>query len=321
MELVPPQRLSNMKRWRIAMRKKWLPVAAGFGLGAVMLLTSGFSAMAGTSGYDVYKTALKNTKAAESITSHVDMTVTDNGMEVLSGTAVIKMNHKLKTMSMVAAMKDGKQTHEVQAFRQDGKMIFKSSDQEEYRLMTQNASKWQHKDGAETAPNMPKAAEQVVDALVGNIRDLATVENESDGSKHTELHLSGNQIPAVVNALGSLVASKAGSGDWEHGSRKQAAQSPNPSSDLELNLPKLTDNIKIEHINFDAKINPDQILEKQTAEINITGTDDSGKSHILTVQIHIDFTDYNQTTPDRVDLTGKRITEVQSDGPKRGWHH
>ncbi|MDR9857006.1 hypothetical protein RJP21_25765 [Paenibacillus sp. VCA1] len=303
------------------MRKKWLPVAAGFGLGAVMLLSSGYSAMAGTSGYDAYKTAVKNTKTVQSMTSHVDMTVTDNGTKVLSGTAVIKMNHKLQTMSMSGSMNDGKQTHEMQAFRQDGKMIFKSGDQEEYRVVTQNAAKWQHQAGTDAAPGMPKAAEQVVDALMGNIRNLATVENESDGSKQAELHLSGSQIPAVVNALGSLVASKAGSGDWEHKSWKQDAGASHPSSEWHPSLPKLTDHIQVEQINFDAKINPDQILERQTAEISITGTDDTGKKHDLSVQIHIGLSDYNQTTPDRVDLTGKPIKEMQSDGPKRGWHH
>jgi hypothetical protein len=34
------------------MKQKWLMMGASFGIGTVMLLVSGFSAMANTSGYD-----------------------------------------------------------------------------------------------------------------------------------------------------------------------------------------------------------------------------------------------------------------------------
>ncbi|MGM0883768.1 MAG: hypothetical protein ACQEXQ_22390 [Bacillota bacterium] len=283
------------------MKKKWWMAGGAFGIGAVMLLVSGFSAMASTSGYDAYKTALKKTKAATSLTAKMDLTVTDNGTKVLAGTSDIQLNRELNSGSVAAAFGDNTQTHSMNVFHQDGKVIFKSGDDEVYRVKEHNAPEWQD-DGV--AHNPPKAVEQVFDTLMGNIQELATLESASDGSKQAELHLSGSQIPAVANVLGTLAVSKLA----EHDQR-------------ELSFPRLTDNIKVEKINLDAKINANNVLEQQSAEISITGTDDSGNHHVLAIQLHVDFSGFNQTVPERIDLTGKQIMEIENEETKRGWHH
>ncbi|KIL39071.1 hypothetical protein SD70_22355 [Gordoniibacillus kamchatkensis] len=301
------------------MRKKWLTVGAGFGIGAVMLVASGMSAMASTSGYDAYKTALNNTKAEKSLTAIAEVTITDNGAKVLAGTANIKLNHDLDAGSVAATIEGGTQTHSANVYRQDGKVVFKSGDDDVYRVMEHNAPKWQHEG---VAPNPPKAVEQVFDALMGNVRELATVESEADGSKLAALHLSGSQIPAVVNALGSMVVSKAADGkEWDHGKWNHGKNDANPPSAMKVDLPKLTDNVQVQTINLDAKISPDNVLEQQQAEIKVTGTDEAGKQHVLVIQLHVDLSGFNQTTPERIDLTGKQTEEIRHDGAGRGWHH
>ncbi|WP_199620231.1 hypothetical protein [Paenibacillus alkalitolerans] len=291
------------------MRKKWWTVGIGFGVGAVLLFVSGFSAMANTSGYDAYKEALKNTKALTSMTANVDLTVTDNGKQVLAGTASIKLNKESDSGSVAAAFDDGTRTQSLNVFRQDGKVIFKSGDEDVYRVMEHDDTKWRH-EGEPTHP--PKAAEQVFDALMGNMRELATVEAESDGGKQAALHLSGSGIPAVVNALGTLAVSKLADCDrWDEGTH----------ADMKVNVPKLTDNVKIQTINLDANINPDNVLERQKAEIRIAGSDDSGEYHDLVFKLQVDFSGLNETVPERVDLTGKQTVEVEHDRMNRGWHH
>lgn len=281
------------------MRKKWLTVGATFGIGAAMLAVGGISAMANTSGYDAYKEALKMTKSASSMTADVQLTVTDNGAKVLAGTASLKQNQASNAGSVSAEIGGGTETHSVKVFRQDGKVIVKSSDSEVYKVMDLNGSQWRH-DGSQ---NPPKAAEQIFNALLGNIRELATVESESDGGKHAALHLSGSQVPAVVNALGTLAVTKA------------ADAHPIAS------LPKLTDHIQVDRIDLDAQIGPDNMLKEQTAVIGITGKDGSGSEHEVMIQLRVDFSGLNQTVPERVDLSGKQTEQIQHDGAKRGWNH
>jgi len=298
------------------MRKKWVTVGVGFGIGAVMLVVSGFSAMANTSGYEAYKSALKTTKEVKSLTANVSMSITDNGTELLAGQANIKFNRDQNAGSVAATFGNQAQTHAMNVFRQEGNVIIKSGDDDVYRVMEQQGSEWQHEDGM---PNPPKAAEQVFDALMGNIRELATVENGADGGKQAALHLSGSQIPAVVNALGSLVVSGAANG-WDHGEWNRGENASFKHPDLNVNLPKLTDNIQVETINLDAKINKDNVLEEQTAVINISGTDEAGKNHVLAIELDVDFSGFDQTVPERVDLTGKNVQHIEMEQTKRGWH-
>lgn len=293
------------------MRKKWVTAGVGLGIGVVMLLASGFSAMANTSGYDAYKSALKNTKAETSLTTNVDLIITENGKKLVAGTADLKLNKKQKAGSVAATFGDSSEKQSLNVFRQDGKVVFKSSENDVYKVKELNAPKWQQKEGDKSHP--PKAVEQVFETLLGNIRELATVESEADGGKHAELHLSEDQIPAVVNALGTLAVTKFADHDkMAHGEN---------TSDWKVNVPKLTDNIKVEKIDLDAKINADNLLEEQMAEINITGTDDTGKKHVLTIKLHVDYYGFNKTIPEHIDLTGKKIEEIKNDGMKRGWHH
>ncbi|TDF94397.1 hypothetical protein [Paenibacillus piri] len=307
------------------MRKKWLIAGTGFGIGAVMLVVGGLSAMANTSGYDAYKTAAKNLKAESSLTANADLTITDNGKNVLSGTANVKLNHAAGMAgSVAAAFNDGTNTQTLNVFCEEGKVIFKSSADDVYRVMDHSGSGPQHEGDK---PGMPKAAEQVLDQLMGNMKGLATVENGLDGGKEASLHLSGSQIPAVVNALGSLAVSPKnhdGSG-WHRGGWNEDGKDGNPffaASDLKVNMPKLVDDIKVEAVNLDAKINPDNVLVGQTAEINVTGKDSSGNSHAVAIRLHVDFSGFNQTSPDRIDLTGKQTVPIQNQWSNRGgWHH
>jgi hypothetical protein len=281
------------------MRNKWVIAGAAFGVGAVMLGVSGMSALADSSGYDAYQAAWSKTKAEKSLTAVADVTVTDNGTKVLSAAANMKLDHEQQAVSGAATLDGGgAASHSVQMFRQDGKLILKKSDDDVYRVVENAAApSWRHDGAAHQAP--PKALEPVVNALIGNVRDLATVQSAADGSKVASLHLSGSQVPPIASVLGSIAAAKAAASG----------------------VPKLTDDVKVEQILLDARISPDNLIEQQTAEIDMSGTDSSGAHHALVIRLRLDLSGFNQTVPDRIDLTGKPTETVQHDGAKRGWHH
>ncbi|MBO0962661.1 hypothetical protein J1P26_23470 [Neobacillus sp. MM2021_6] len=289
------------------MKKKWITAGTGLGIGAVLLLVSGFSAMANTNGYDAYKTALKNTKAKTSITTNVDLTITDNGKRLVTGAADLKVNKDQKAGSMAATIGDSTEQHSINVFRQDEKLIFKSSEEDVYKIKKINTPKWQYKGNHS---NSPKVMEHVIGVLLGNSKELASVENQADGSKRAELHLSGDQVPAVVNTVESLIVSKMAI----HENNEKAP-------DWMANMPRLSDNSKVEKIDMAAEISTENMLEEQTVKLTIHGTDESGKDHELTINIHVDYSDFNKTVPERIDITGKKIVEIKNEGMRRGWRH
>jgi|HigsolmetaGSP12D_1036236.scaffolds.fasta_scaffold00670_11 hypothetical protein len=309
------------------MKKGWT-MGIVFGAGAALLLASGFSAMANTDGYDAYMTALNHTKARTSLTADVDLSIADNGTRLLAGQAEIKLSRELRSGSMTAVLDDGTRTRTLNVYRQDGKVIFKTGEDDAYRVMERSGPPWARQNRQEALPNPPKAAERAFDALMGPMRDLATVEENADGTRQASLHLSGSQIPAVVQALGALIVSKAADGGgWNHGGRHPGGnwqpdgQEALPSSNKPAALPKLTDNVKVEQVRLDAVIDPDGALERQNADIRITGTDGSGRKHELAIRFQAVFSGFDRTVPDRIDLTGKKTEEIPSGGAHRGWPH
>jgi|GEM_PF-577978 len=308
------------------MKQKWLIAGTGFALGAIMLAAGGLSAMANTSGYEAYKSALLNTKAQANMTVQATFSLADNGTNLLAGEAKAKWNSALDAGSVDAGLSDGTQSRAVNVYRQDGKVIVKTNDSDVYRVTESpklKSAEHDSKAGKAAAPSQPpKAVLQLFDVLAGHMKELATVENTADGGKHAALRMSGSQIPAIVNAIGSLAASGAGH-RGPHGFAGDDGLADDDRQDsLPCKLPQLTEDVRVESIRLDADINADNVLEHQSARIVVTGTDTEGMHHELELQLGIDFTDVNRTVPDRIDLTGKQTQEFdrnQDSGEARGW--
>ncbi|WP_178022474.1 hypothetical protein [uncultured Paenibacillus sp.] len=314
------------------MNQKWIKRGAVFGIGAALLLGSGLSAMAGTSGYETYKSAIKQTYAATSLTNQGSLVVTDNGKTIVSAKLKIKLNKEQETLSANIEVTGASGTQTFQAYKQDGKMVFVvGDDSDTYRVLPLEEDEQRFGDGDF---NPPQHAEQLMEALMGNIKDLATVQELPSGDKQTTLHLSGSQIPAIVQAAGSLAAGHMAAADkmMEEGGRdahrghgmmtgasSNAMMSMHPSL-MDFDLPALTKDVKVEDIRFDADINKDQFVEHQQGQVIVSGTDEAGQAHKVIITASFDLSGFGQTTPDTVDLTGKRVETIERRESMPHWH-
>ncbi|WP_047152001.1 hypothetical protein [Aneurinibacillus tyrosinisolvens] len=121
-----------------------------------------------------------------------------------------------------------------------------------------------------------------------------------------ELKLSNAELPPVVNALASVAVQN---GMNEKGYQSKGAEDAFIGN-LKSTLPKLVGNIKVDNVDITAKVSKDNTIEQQTAVIEITGNDASGKAHDISVNITADFSNYNNTIADTVDLTGKQVEKI-----------
>ncbi|MBB6730407.1 hypothetical protein [Cohnella zeiphila] len=300
------------------MKKKWWMMGGTLGAGAALFLVSGFSAMAGTSGYDAYKSAVKMNMQAASMTNQGEITFTDNGKEVLNADFVAKIAREQGAMSLTAKIGNGDAAHAIQVFKQGDEVVFKSDASDTYRKLELGAAKWRHH-GSESGP--PKRLETVVDALMGHLKDRATVQDAPNGGENASLHLSGSQIPAVVNTIGSLLASNLGNFGPDGGAHADWQTEAHGLPDIKADLPHLTKDVQVRQIDLDAGIGADHYLNHQTGEIVVTGTDDAGQAHRLVISLDFNLSGFNQTVPDTIDLTGKQVEVVKREAGGPPWHH
>lgn len=304
-------------------KKKWLSFGVPVAASAVILVVSGFSVNAGASGYEVYKSALKNSDSISSATTGFNLSVTDNGSSVLDAKANIKFDEKGEGANADLSITSGADSRSLQVYHQGEQVVIKNGANDTYYTVDLEENEDKREWKQEKDWEAPEEIEQVIDALVGNLKQQISLEEGADGTKEVSLHMEGNQLPPVVNAVGSLLV-KHGTG---HKEAKTFEHPANPikeqlfGGEFDAALPDLTTDIRIEAVNLDASINKDNQLERQSLEVNIAGKDENGVSHNVTVAFTAQFSDFNNTVVDKVDLEGKKVEAIDTTAWKESKRH
>lgn len=298
------------------MNKKLTMIGAGVVAGSVLLMSSVYAGIGNAPGYDTYKSAIKNTVAVDNVTQKVNLTVEDNGKVLLQVDSTIKTGNDDVVGSAEVTLLSGETTQSIQIYNQDDKKIIKTSNSDVYQIVVEDAEeqakfkKFRARNGEEQHdPAFAQEMENIVDTLVGNLKNYVTL-NEDGANKEVGLHLKGNQIPALANTIGSLVIRAGGS---HHG--EEEVMQPEDTFGINLQsiqdkLPKLAEDIKIDAVSLDADVNSDNLITSQAAVIEISGKDIQSAEHQVVVKLTLDSSNFNSTTPDTIDLTGKKVENV-----------
>lgn len=295
------------------MKKKWILLGSAVGISSIVMVTTGFSALASTSGYDAYKSALKNTKTIQNVAVQAAASLQDNGNVLANASGNFKLSLDSETASGTAKVTANGTDQMLSFYKQSNQTVLKSDASDVY-FVNQEMEKRHKNEKKVNETEIPQQVETVIDALVGNLKDFVAVDTKADGSKDISVQLTNAQIPTVVNAL-APIALKEATND-EHDGEKAAKgtdanELPFNEDFLKNAAPQLTQDIKIENVSIKATVNAANYISHQEADLTVLGKDDSGAAHQVTLHLQADLSDYNNTTPDTIDLTGKTVQTVK----------
>lgn len=276
-------------------------------IGGIMLVTTAFAGVSGSSGYDSYKAALKNTIAQKSVTANVQVSLKDNGKSLLDLGSVYKINKDAKTMSGKTDIKTPSTQKSFQTYSTAGKTITKNSDSDVYTVMGTNGKMMGRNKMEMTGPRQVQAmnsAEKIIDALVGNIQTYVNKTQNSDGTSNITLKLSNGQIPAIANTILSVASEQAA---LRTNGNKIAKMGKMGMPDIINDIPKFTGDVTIKSVELEAVISANNLIQKQTIKVIITGKDAKGISHDVELNINAALSAFNTTKPDTINLTGKKV--------------
>ena len=298
-------------------KKKRFLVLLSFIVGTVMFATTAIADIASKSSYEQFKDSIKTT--LESLTGGVEsfkyegahtIKIDDFVLESESDTEkVYYVNFKNKNILKVTKDSNGGNYY---SYNEKNIQINWSPDSDNYylyRYNNQNDNRDYHykfdnpyyKPGPLENPFKEEGAkdfERIIDAFVGNLKDHVIVVQNEDGSKSFSGSLRDSQIPALINALTSYLA-KRSMVDNNYGY--------NESFYDYKRLPKLVDNIYVKSIRGDAKTNEQGIINDFNASLVLTGDDEDGQQHTLTMEVVFKVSGINSTVVERPDITGKTI--------------
>jgi F0F1-type ATP synthase membrane subunit c/vacuolar-type H+-ATPase subunit K len=299
------------------LKKKFLLMGAGLTLGSALLVTSAFADIGGAKGYEAYKAAIKQTSTVTNATHVVALSVRDNGNELLNVMTTVKADEATHSLSGIAAITSGSTVQTIDFHNQEGKNILKNSNSDTYIVIAESDDKEQNsKYEGQHNPAFNQELENVFDSLVGNLKNYVVLSNTAGADKRVDASLRGSQIPAVANLIGSLLVKEALSGDHSQEDKDLQKFSDNPLGldvkQIAAHFPKLSQDVNIDEVALHATIDENNYIKNQEIDFTISGKDASGQAHKVIISIDIDMSDVNTTTPDTLDLTGKKIKTIQS---------
>jgi hypothetical protein len=305
------------------MKKKWVFTGSAIGISGAVMLATGLTAFAGTSGYEDYKSALMNTaQTVQSVTVQASAVLKDNGTLLSQVQGNLKANLQGEAVSGTVNISGKAGSQNLSLYSQADGQVWTSDASATYYVKQDQADKAdseESKDGQEEFL-LGGQEETVIDALIGNLKNEVTSATASDGSKNISLQLESAQIPAVVQALAPLAFKQLSEhSEGDQASEEGAAVIQNDPEELlqqsVLNAENitLTDGVQIQSIHMAAVVSPANVIQSQQFDITFTGLDAGGSSHTLTGSLSAELSGFNGTTPDSVDLTGKQVVQVKDD--------
>lgn len=281
------------------MNKKLLGV---IGLSGALMFGSVYSISAGTSGYDLYKDALKKTHQLDSTTMQISMELNDNNNQFFSADSIIKTDRLAKTMEGSTNLSNGTVSSSYEIFRQDGHFFVKKNSENMVYSMKSDGS---HHGANTNRKELQDDMEKLVDVLTKNLQQKVTVEENKNGTKEVNLKLTSTEIPVSANIVASLML--------KHGAMMNDRVEEKESSfhDVKMILPELKTDIVIKEVNIVAKISTANFVEEQDIAFWVTGKDETGKTHELNLNFSLDLVNPNNTNVKQLDVTNIQIQELK----------
>jgi hypothetical protein len=277
------------------MNKKLLAV---IGISGTLMLGSVYSISANTSGYDLYKEALKKTHTAESATLDFNLNIEDNKKSILTSQSIFKSDSVNQLNSISTRLANESEVSNMNMYKQDGNWyVMKDGLDTVYKMDTSNNP--HHSNTAELKDDV----ENLIDVMTKNLQQQITVAEKKDDKHVIELDLTGKEIPLSTNALSTLMI--------KHAVILQD-KNENESSDFHIKakLPELDHEITIKQVKLTARVNKENYIEQQTVKVIVTGKDKQDTRHELVLNINLNATDYNQTTVTPVEIPADKVVEL-----------
>ncbi len=286
--------------------KKKTALLASFALGTLLVATTALADIVNKSGYEQLKDAVKVTaencsEKFNSFTVDISIALKDNG-KILTSQNEVEKYDRIKGISEHTSNSESVYSGKQYSYSYSDKnsSIWLGPDNDTYSVteftQARNLTKFNNPFKEERAEDV----EKIADAVVGNLKDHVVVKENPDGSKELTGSLTEVQIPSLVNAVASFQMKQ------EFNGRRAG-------------IPYLTQDIFVKEINGKALVNKDGVIESILGTAVLTGKDDKGQIHDLSLEILVKVTDINSTSVSKPDLTGKKvIKEVAAKETKFG---
>lgn len=294
--------------------KKSTKMITSFAIGLTLFTTTVLAEVSSKSGYEQLKDALKYSSASfenklSNYTVDYSMSIKDNGKVILSQNSLGKYDTSKHSKESIDTDTKGAKESKSYYYTDKKLRIYKSSSKNIY-----NVTEFKEPiDGYSFHDPFKESEmadmEKIADAVVGNLKDYVIVNNNKDGSKELSGSIKGTQIPTLINAMSSYMIKHETNSIDNYG-----------DSDSKKIMPSITKDVFVKEATGKMLLDKNGLIKNIFATGTISGKDDAGKEHALTLEVLLKIYNVNSTVVTKPNLSGKKVSKVIEDNSEKSFN-
>lgn len=295
------------------MNKNLLRTCIGITIGGSLLVTSTVMGIAsGPTGYETLKAILKNSDNLENATYSMSGSLMDNNKELIKLNSTFKVQQDELVSGNIFIDTDKLDRNYIFSAN-DKTMIFKHDASDVYNKITRTEKELEiekkHNVTEYENPQMEAICENILDTLVGDLKNQVTLKNLENDRKQISINLDKNEIPNLFNLILNLRQNEESNFECKTNNNMSEIFGINPH---DFEFPELTSNIQAEEVNIEIVVDKDNAIKELDLEFEVVGNDTQKSTHNQTLKISFDISNINSTTADVIDLAGKEVNEIST---------
>jgi hypothetical protein len=299
------------------MKKKIIAAAA---ISAALIGGTAVTIYANNDGYELYKDALKNTHTLNSASVLMEASVIDNGQEINKMEMTTAYNLKQGNMQGSLTTETGTQEQSFDLAYQNENFIIKNTEKDTYYLIKDDESKEEKEANFKKYhnPELLKIMEHAFDALTVQVHDDFEVKKAGSGNPMITVDLTNDEIPVLFKEIGEYMVKKGT--EIHENATMSTTEYPFLSEDLSTNVPALVKNIQIKNVKLNTQLSEDNIIQKQTVYMNISGEDNTGVSHNIEMKMNLEYSNINEQSVKPLTIDTKNTKTIETSQFKEAHH-
>lgn len=283
------------------MKKKLL--ITGIVLSTLVLAGTTVNIYANNDGYELFKTAMKNTHKVKEANVSFEASMQDNGEVINKVEMESQNNFDQELLQSTLTYETNNEQLNFDLAYQNRNFMIKNEVQENTYLLSMDSGGEEGTAHGQHNPELLSLAEKIFDTLTLPTHDDFVVK-ETNGQTSIHVDLNQEEIPSIIHEVSEYVIKK---GLKTHADvTMTTAEYPFLSKDITLQVPVLVSDIELEHVNIVAELTENQLIKNQTANIKVSGKDHSGNKHSLEFSMSMEYSNVNNVKLEPLELDSNK---------------
>lgn len=284
-------------------------------LGLTLFTAATVAAGSTTAGYETFKETMKDFSDEEATGGNIKVTVDDNGDEIFSLVGEGVGTKDTEEFSADLTVSDGDLTKVLEVYGlEEAVYLIDVADGGYYTFDGEDEDFEHSRRDKDDDRDMTATEEELLDWLVGDLKDNFIVEDLSDGGQSLSFTMEDSEVPTGLN----LMLKAGAAADHRSDDFEDSEDLPEFFEDFDFDSkPELVEDVQLDLLSINLILDSQGNATELDLKVSYSGKEADGTYHEVTVKVDGQFT-YEDIQPETIDVEAYDWEVIKSDKEGHG---